>query len=586
MNKPPKIVERSPHPHVFTAAKALGLTDLQAKLVANRLDQVESLQATVFPQLKNLQPPNQLKNAEQAADLIAKAILGQGQIVLATDYDTDGVTSAWVAKTALIDFFGVAPERIEHMIGERSAGYGITDEVVERILAIEKPIELVISADQGSSDQPRIQRLAEQGIAVCVTDHHHMPIEGAPPSAVCTVNPQQEGCAYDKTIAGCFVIFLVMAQVRQRLIQMGHLPKEAPTLKALAKNVALGTVADSVSLKSPNNRAIVRTGLVQINQFDTPAWQAMRLLNNNQHQPYDAEFLGFQVATRINAASRVSDVTTAYHFLTANSVEQARFYLQQLDEDNQNRRAQQEEMLQQAQQLARELYHSQRYSLAIKMQGNAGIQGIIASRIGEKYGVPTVAMTDLRDGFLAGSGRAVVPDVDLRAAFQWMSEQEPALFKSMGGHKGAAGCTIPLERYSQFSQLFEDAIQQQLPAPPVPIIETDGPLSSKQLVPELIEEISLLEPFGREWPKPLFSGTFLIEEMRPVGQTKLHLSFKLVSEDRQRFSAIFFNAIQANQTLNYDIGDWIECAYQPSLNTYMGRSQLQLRLVSAVKSTP
>ncbi|MBO1925146.1 DHH family phosphoesterase [Thiomicrorhabdus sp. 6S3-12] len=582
MIKKPKIIERHTNPEVFSSAKGLGLTDLQAKLVANRLDDAGQLQAIVQPQLKNLQPPSQLKNAESAARLIAEAILGDGQIVLATDYDTDGVTSAWVAKTALIEFFGVAEDRVEHIIGERSAGYGITDEVVERILAINKPIELVISADQGSSDEPRIRRLAEHNIPVCVTDHHHMPVEGAPASAVCTVNPQQEGCQYDKTIAGCFVIFLVMAQVRQELIKTGYLNQDAPSLKALASNVALGTVADSVSLKSPNNRAIVRTGLMQINQFNTPAWQAMRLLNDNQKQAYDAEFLGFQVATRINAASRVSDVTTAYHFLTAPTVERASFYLQQLDEDNQNRRAQQEEMLQQARELAAKIYHPQRYSLAIKMQGNAGIQGIIASRIGEKYGVPTVAMTDLQDGFLAGSGRGVVPEMDLRAAFQWMSEQETALFKSMGGHKGAAGCMIPIERYEQFCDLFEQAVQRQLPQAPYPIIESDGPLSSWQLQPQLITEISQLEPFGREWPKPVFSGQFIVDEIKAVGQSRTHLSMKVLSEDRQRFSAIYFNALNhAGEPLPFDSGDWIECAYQPALNTFMGRTNVQLRISAA-----
>lgn len=582
MIKPPKIVERQTNPQVFQQAKMLGLTDLQAKLVANRLDDAKQMQAVVTPQLKNLQSPAQLKNADQAARIIAKAIQGNGQIVLATDYDTDGVTSAWVAKTALIDFFGVEPQRVEHIIGERSSGYGITEEVVDRILTIKKPIELVISADQGSSDEPRIKRLSEAGIQVCVTDHHQMPQEGVPASAVCTVNPQQEGCQYDKTIAGCFVIFLVMTQVRQALIKVGYLPADTPSLKPLACNVALGTVADSVSLKSPNNRAMVRAGLQQINQFTIPTWQAMRQLNDNNKQPYDAEFLGFQVATRINAASRVSDVTTAYHFLTSPNAEQAAYYLQQLDEDNQNRRSQQEEMLTQAKSLAEQLYHPERYSLAIKMHGNAGIQGIIASRIGEKYGVPTVAMTDLEDGFLAGSGRGIVPQMDLRAAFQWMSEQQPNLFKSMGGHKGAAGCMIPIEHYQKFTELFEQAVQLQLSEPPYPIIETDGALSSWQLQPNLIEELATLEPFGREWPKPVFSGKFIVDQVKAVGQTKLHLSMKLLSEDRQRFGAIFFNALHnQGDVLPFDSGDWIECSYQPALNNFMGRTSLQLRVSSA-----
>ncbi len=589
MIKKPQIVERQPSEPIFQAAKQLGLSDLQAKLVANRLtpetdpDWAQTLEKIVFPRLKHIQPPSALKNAQQAAELIADAIEGSGQIVLATDYDTDGVTSAWVGTRALTDFFKVPPERITHVIGDRKTGYGITDQVVERILSIKEPIELVITADQGSSDEPRIQKLAEAGIKVCVTDHHQMAIEGPPPSAACTVNPQQEGCEYDKTVAGCYVIFLVMGQVRQVLIQRGVIPADTPSLKSLALNVALGTVADSVSLKSPNNRAIVLAGLAQINQFTVPAWQAMRQFNDNQNQPFNAEYLGFQVATRINAASRVSNVNAAFDFLNARSVPEALQYLQQLDEDNAQRKLQQQAMLDQASALAQKLYHPNKYSLAIKMTGNAGIQGIIASRIGERYGVPTVAMTDLEDGYLAGSGRGIVPKVDLREAFQWMSEQHQGLFKSMGGHKGAAGCMIPLEKYEIFSELFEQAIQRQLGEEvPRPIIETDGALPDQWLTPMLINELNQLEPYGREWPQPVFSGTFLIEQVKEVGQTQTHLSFRLVSENGRRFSAIYFNAKQdADEPTEFMPGETLYCAYQPALNTYYGRTSLQLRIQAA-----
>ena len=585
MIKTPKIIKRSTNDTVYQAAKQLGLSDLQATLVANRTDSTEQLEQIVFPKLKHIQHPRALKNSEQASRLIAEAINSDGVIVLATDYDTDGVTSAWVAKTALVDYFGVPSNRVIHVIGERKSGYGITDEVVDRILDIPKQISLVISADQGSSDEPRIARLKASGIKVCVTDHHQLPLEGTPPSATCTVNPQQTGCDYDKTVAGCYVIFLVMTQVRQTLIEMGQLPQEAPSLKALAMNVALGTVADSVSLKSPNNRAIVQTGLHFINQFKSPAWQAMKLLNDNQSQPYDAEFLGFQVATRINAASRVSDVTTAYNFLTSASSHQAQIYLEQLDADNLNRRSQQDSMLQQAKALAEESYHADKYTLTVRMQGNAGIQGIIASRIGEQYGLPTIAMTDLGDGFIAGSGRGIVPNIDLREAFQWMSEQHESLFVSMGGHAGAAGCMIPEANFDSFTKLFEQAVQNQLgQEAPVPIIEIDGALQGWQLKPQLIEELQLLEPYGREWPKPLFSGVFTINDIKPVGQDKTHLSFKLLTDDNQRISAIYFNARESgDSSLPYNRGDQIECVYQPNLNIFYGKTSLQLRLVSAKK---
>lgn len=566
---------------------------MQARLVAHRLNaddfneplSTDTLKPILFPKLGYLQHPDDLFNSQQAAQFIADAIEGTGKIVLATDYDTDGVTSAWVATRALIDYFGVDPNRVVHVISERKYGYGISEGVVSQILSISEPIDLVISADQGSSDEPRIKKLAEAGIKVCVTDHHQIAPEGVPQSAVCTVNPQQAGCHYDKQVAGCFVIFLVMTQTRNELIKRGRLTQDAPSLKHLIMNVAVGTVADSVSLKSVNNRAAVQAGLAIINAFQHPSWQAMHVLNDNQGLRLDAEYLGFQVATRINAASRVSDVTTAFHFLNADDFQEAQKHLDQLDQDNDRRKAQQEAMLEAAQEQANAIYTAGKYSMALSLKGNAGIQGIIATRIGEQFGLPTIAMTDLEDGRLAGSARGIVADVDLKEAFEWMHTKDTALFISRGGHKGAAGCMIPLEKFDDFSRLFEEAIQYQLgDEVPEPRVETDGELQSFQLTPSLIEEISLLEPFGREWPKPLFHGRFVIRQLKVVGQTQTHLSLKLVPCDQlnaRPIQAIFFNAKPDAQSPNpAEQGEEVICVYQPSLNTFMKRTQLQLRIVT------
>ena len=584
MTKTAKILQRPIQTEVYQAALGLGLSEIQARLVAQRLNHVDKLEAIIQPQLKHLQHPRDLKNSEQAAELIADAIQSDGLIVLSTDYDVDGVTSAWVAYHALIDYFGVPEERIVCIISQRKDGYGMNDEVCNQILSLDQKVDLVISADQGSSDEPRIARLAQAGIRVCITDHHQIPDDGPPKSATCVVNPQQDGCEYDKTIAGCFVIFLVMTQVRQALIQRGYLPQSSPSLKDLAMHVALGTVADSVSLQSPNNRAIVLAGLGLINRFQHPAWQAMRKLNNNQNRPYNAEFLGFQVATRINAASRVSDVSTAFHFLNAATPEQAFRLLQQLEADNEERKAQQHTMLEQAMEKAKAIVHDGKYSLALDLQGNAGIQGIIATRVGEKFGLPCVALTYLDDGSMAGSGRGIVPELDLSLAFQWMEQQQPDLFLSRGGHKGAAGCQIPAQYFSRFSELMEQAVKNQLgDQPPTPIIETDGELNNQWFTPAIVQEIEQLEPFGREWPQPQFHGRFQIQDLKVIGQTQTHLSFKLMHEQGGLpINAVYFGALeQAPETADqipFSRKDWVECVFQTSLNHFMGKTSLQLRV--------
>lgn len=592
------IIRKTSNEAVKQAAKNLGYSDLQARIISQRTDSIDDLVQVLQPKLQHIQHPKMLKNSAEAAKLIADAISSDGLIVLSTDYDVDGVTSLWVAYQALVNHFGVDPQRVKPIISERKDGYGINDAACEQILQLNQtqPVALVISSDQGTSDEPRIAKLAAAGIDVCVTDHHKIPAEGAPKSAACLVNPQQDGCEYDKNIAGCFVVFLVMSQVRQELLRRGVLPADAPSLKDLTINLALGTVADSVSLLSPNNRAVVAAGLGLINQFDNPAWQAFRSLNNNQNEPFNAEFLGFQVATRINAASRVGDVKVAFDFLNAAQPDLARQFLNVLEINNEERKNQQQAMLEQALALAESKNPASRYSLALKIDGNPGIQGIIATRVGEQFGLPCVALTQIDEQSLAGSGRAIVNGLDLSQAFAWINQQQPDLFVSHGGHKGAAGCQIKIEYLAEFEELLETAVKLQLgEQAPTPTIESDGEIDIYQLTPDLISQLAQLEPYGREWPKPVFDGRFQVQDLRIIGKTKNHLSLKLWHQQGGKpLNAVFFNALNLSQQqvenpdlvnledvfyqLGVQVGDWVEAVYQPSLNTFQGRSSVQLRI--------
>ncbi len=149
------IIPRKISQKIKNLARQLELSELQANIVAGRLSEqdlpldneqnsLERLKQIISPKLAHLQHPNLLKNSSQAAVIIANAIESNGKIVLATDYDTDGVTSAWIATSALVDYFNVDEERVIQVLGDRRSGYGITDQVVDRILAIKQPIDLVI----------------------------------------------------------------------------------------------------------------------------------------------------------------------------------------------------------------------------------------------------------------------------------------------------------------------------------------------------------------------------------------------------------------------------------------------------------
>jgi single-stranded-DNA-specific exonuclease len=576
---------------IYEQALAEGFSRLTARLLAQRLNQQDlaqsqqpSLSFWVKPQLKHLQHPADLKNIDQAAQLIARAIQSDGLIVLATDYDTDGVTSAWIGYHSLTQYLGVDPNRVVCIISERADGYGLTQELCERIVALEQPIDLVISADQGSSDEPQIAYLAERGIAVCVTDHHQIPVAGPPASAASIVNPQLDGCGYDKQICGCFVLFLVMSHVRQTLISQGLLAPDSSNLRPLLHQVALGTIADSVSLKSVNNRAVVKAGLLQMNQFIHPIWQAVQQAHPQKPNQLTAEFIAFQIASRINAASRVNDVQNAFRFINASNLAEALDAFAQLDRDNAMRQQQQTAMMVAAIEQAQAQLADNPFCIVIALEGNPGIQGIIAARIGERYGLPCIALTQLNDQEYAGSGRAIVEDVDLITVFNAIDEQHPNLFISKGGHKAAVGCQIPLTALTLFRQKMNQLIAEQLHFQrPRLTLPSDGELTPEQLNLTTLADIDALEPYGRDWPSPRFNGHFNLVGWRCVGKDAQHLSLKLQTQAQgETLNAIFFNPadriIEQIMSLNEGKTPTIECLYQLQCNNFMGRSQLQLRL--------
>ncbi len=576
----PLITRRPIHKSVEQACLARGLSPLQARIAAARLQPDDPLEAILFPKLKNLQPLADLYHADCAGCLIANAVQQRAHVAVATDYDADGVTSAWVIREALLRHFGHPENRLSVFLNRRANGYGLNDALVDDILECHArdPIALLITADQGGCDEPRIARLKAAGIRVIVTDHHQLDESGPPPSADCVINPQQAPCRYDTAVAGCMVAFLVMNRARRELIERGHLPENTPSLKPLLPKVALGTIADSVSLKSPNNRAVVQAGLKEINSLRHPVWQAVQRFSRTRSW-MDAEFIAFEVATRINAASRVNDVEVALKFLSAASADEALEHLKTLDRDNRYRKQQQQTLLQQAHAQARQQVQSGHHALCVVLRGTPGIQGIIAQRIGEHYGRPTVAFTDLEDGTLAGSGRGIVPGLDLNEAFHAMQSQAPNLFITLGGHAGAAGCMIAREQAERFHTLLEEAVRAQLgDTPPQPVLQTDGELSAHQLHPGLLQEINALAPFGQGWPAPLFDNVFEVLGCKAVGVDQSHLSLTLRLPGQSRpVAAIYFNG-QQGERLRFEPGQRVRAVYRPMLSTFAGRQQFQLRV--------
>ncbi|WP_299315949.1 DHHA1 domain-containing protein [uncultured Halomonas sp.] len=582
----PRILPRPRDAALYARAQREGLSELQARILAGRLKGFTGeLAPLVSPSLRHLAHPERLADGRRAAERIARAVVDGEHIGILTDYDVDGITSHVVIRRTLVELFGVPEAKLHSLIGHRiHDGYGISLPLVERTLALSPRPSLVITADCGSSDEPRIARLAAEGIDVVVSDHHALPVEGPPPSAHACVNPTREDCDYpDPTIAGCMVAWLTMSLARSVLIEWGVLPEATPKLSPWLSYVALGTVADCVSLGgSPANRAVVTHGLALINRMEAACWRAMAERLGADSVPFDAETLGFQMGPRINARSRLDDPYAALHFMLAADDATAARHLETLDQDNQSRKAIEADMAEEARALAAPALAADEPAVVVYLDsGHPGVQGIVASRLVQAYGRPALVLTPASaPGMLTGSGRSI-EGLHLRDALQRTFELAPEALPRFGGHRGAAGVGVPVDRLDAFKAAFLQAVGEQLGGAELyPKILTDGDLAPEALSLETLASLEALGPYGREFEAPLFQGDFLIERLRPVGADGTHLMLEL-SLGAVSHRAIWFRALTPGEVPAFGVGDRLRCAYRLNRNRWRGRESLQLMVEHA-----
>jgi single-stranded-DNA-specific exonuclease len=586
------IKERPREQSVYDAARVQGLSHIQADILCRRNVLLDDNGKTFFdPKLREIPAPHLLKNCELAVERIFTAIEKGENVGLVTDYDVDGLAAHAVAKKAFSDCFQFDNDHLHSFVGNRlQDGYGLTDQLCARILAHTPPVSLVITADCGVSDEKRLSALKQAGIDVIVTDHHLVPEDEFPYSAFALVNPQQRDCSYpDKAISGCMVCWLVLSAVRSTLLERGVISPQTPTLISLLDYVALATIADSVSLLSLTNRAVVKYGLRQINLFSRDCWKVMQF-GSRPVSHLTEEDMAYQISPRINGAGRMGDPQLALDFLLADCYKSADETFKKLSEINQLRKKHEVISMGLAHELVSLKGANDEGIVVYHPDFHPGIAGIIASRLAECYGIPVVVFSATAlQGILAGSCRTGgASTVHIRnvltqtAEMEKLSGQENII--SFGGHKSAAGIKIHQKGLEQFRIFFLDAIGGNAgEGEDYKIIETDGSLPHEEISLATVDEIGSLAPFGQHFEHPVFLNKFTVESAKFVGMDEDHLQLTLRMNTSQ-YRGIWFRARTKNKEVAEATvaGSQINCAYQLSSNEFRGKRSLQL-CISEVK---
>lgn len=572
-----------PDPDVLQQARQLGLPPIAAQVLANR-----ATRAGVTPDwllddsVHSLDPPDGLPDIELAAERIARAVMGREHIALATDADSDGVNACTVLIRALTGHFGHPADRVHPFIGLKlSEGYGLSDSVCTRILSHSPQPTLVITADIGSSDGPRIERLAAAGLDTVVTDHHGIPVDGGPRQALAFVNPQRPDSRYpDPLIAGVMVAWLVLWATRRRLIDCGHLPARPPSLGSLLGWVATGTVADVVSLaRSRNNRIVVNAGLPQIAAGEYPCWRALRSSLGDPAKPLSSADLAFGIGPRLNAAGRLHDAMAGVQFLLSATDAEATQGAALLNRTNNQRREIEKRLTAEALVQAEAAVAAGQRALTVALaDGHAGVHGIVASRLVQNFARPAVCFSSHQEqpGVLTGSCRSI-DGLHMLEVLQTIAAQDSSLFLRFGGHAGAAGLSIMGERLDEFTQRFQLEAERRLRGQQLqPRLWVDADVVAEQVDLALVNALAQLGPYGREFSEPLLRGRFDVLTVREMGQDGGHWRLQLAGE-RRRLEAIWFNA---GRRCPVQPGQTARLVFTPELNWWRGESRLQLRVLA------
>lgn len=533
------------------------LTELQKRLLEKRGIAESEMEAFVKAEVAELREPTLLKGVAEAAALIEEAIRLEEHIWIVGDFDADGVTATALLLLALRQ---LGAKNLNWYINSRfELGYGFQTGTLEEMLKKGK-IDMIITVDNGISAVAAVAAAKERGITVIVTDHHDLPEEL--PKADVIINPKQPDCAYpDKNIAGVGVAF----KLAQQLFNGRDQARQALMYLDLA---ALGTVADVMTLTG-ENRIIVKNGLTLLN------WPKARIGIKAIKEVFKikgeikAYHLGFMFGPALNAQGRIDGIPTlAIELLTTRDQKRAALAASELHALNAER---QEITKAQVEKALEEIGLSEKkFIVYYRPELHEGIVGLIAGRVKEKYGVPTLVLTaDGEDGVVKGSARSI-DGFDVKA--QLIDACGDLLLRG-GGHAMAAGVSLRVEDIAELEARLTALAEEHPEEIFCPGPSVDFTLAEKDLSLAMVEEIEALAPFGAGFPSPLFKmEQFVVKEKRYMGKAREHL--KLVGESGVELVAFG----QAQQYLSAGEPNYVGGIGHPAKNEWQGRCSLQFNI--------
>ena len=542
-------------------------------LLARGVDQPTAAQTFLEAKMSGLLEPEQFPGLSTAVDVIWSAIQRGEPITIYGDYDADGMTATAILMRCLALLSAQVGFYVPHRLDE---GYGLNEEALRKIAS--KGTRLVITVDCGIASVREAELAVELGMQLVITDHHEF---GAKlPNATAVVHPRLPGHDYPvESPCGAGVAFKLAWALCQRASGAARVKPSLKNYLISAMGLAaIGTVADVVPLID-ENRVIVRHGLNALHSQPFAGIAALcRVAALDKKPRLSSEDIGFSLAPRLNAAGRLGQAELAIELLTTDSDNRAAELADFLDELNRNRDSIERSIYLAADKQLKERFNVSDPALVLADRGwHAGVIGIVAGRLAEKYSRPVVmiALDELGRQMGQGSARSAL-GLNLHETLTSCSTH----LVSYGGHAAAAGLRIDPAHVDHFRTQFCAAVADRIPEADRVAelhIEAESPLP--QLTIQTVKQIERLAPFGAGNPRPLLCASVveLAETPRTMGSGDRHLAVRL-KQSNVRLRGVAFGRGEWAQQLSEHQGP-IDIAYRPVINEFRGQRNVELHLV-------
>lgn len=556
-----------------------------ARVIRNRgLTEDEDIRLFLRGTMADTYDPHLLKDADRLVDILIDKIEQGRPIRILGDYDIDGVMASYILLTALKRCGADVSVQIPHRILD---GYGINEHLVR--LAEKEQVDTILTCDNGIAAIEEIALAKELGMTVLVTDHHEIPFEETKEGrrelqsrADAIVNPHQSACAYpNKNLCGAAVAWKIVCILYERM------KLEKGEAEQFLENVAFATVGDVMSLTG-ENRILVREGLKRIHHTENTGMRALIAQCGLRPAEIKAYHFGYVLGPCINASGRLDTAKRSLELLVEEDESRALVCANELVQLNEERKLLTNEGVEEAKRIYESgEYEKDRVIVIFLANVHESVAGIIAGRIREYYHKPTFILTESPEG-IKGSGRST----ENYSMYEELCRCQELLTK-FGGHPMAAGLSLSRENVEPLRRRLNENCSLSR-EDMIPRIYIDVPMPVDYVTPELVCELSVLEPFGKDNEQPVFADRDIrILHMWVCGKNRNVLSLTLQSAQGTRISGVLFGNLDAFFTFirekfgesslqaalsGQENGIRISMIYRPKIHCYRGEEQLQFEI--------